>query len=98
MSLLQTDSANGEAVNIGSTDTIEIQELADVVVQPTNADVEIEYAPRHGADAEHTHGAVDKARRLLGYDPVCSIPEGIQSFINWYQHNRDWYETLVLSS
>lgn len=98
MSLLHTDSADGEAVNIGSTDTIEIQELANVVAQTTNAEVGIEHAPRHGADAEHTHAAVGKARRLLGYDPACSIAEGIQSFTNWYRHNRDWYEPLVLSS
>ena len=98
MALLETDAADGEAVNIGSTDTIEIGALATEVREATDAQVDIEQAPRHGADAEHTHAAVQKAARLLDYDPSYSIPDGVRSFIDWYRSNRDWYEPLVLAS
>ena len=96
--LLSTDAADGEVVNVGSTDTIDIQTLAEVVRDALAPGLEIEYGPRNEADAEHTHADVSKARELLGYAPTTDIREGVERFVDWYRENRDWYEPLVLSS
>jgi UDP-glucose 4-epimerase len=96
--LLETDAADGEAVNIGSTDNIEIRDLAAVIRDEIDPDLEFEFDERHAADAEHTHADVSKARELLGYEPTHDIREGVRAFVEWYRANRDWYEPLVRSS
>jgi UDP-glucose 4-epimerase len=98
VALLDTDAADGEAVNVGSTDTVEIRDLAATVRDQLAPELELAYDDRHDADAEHTHADTSKARRLLGYEPAYSISEGVAAFVEWYRANRDWYEPLVLAS
>jgi UDP-glucose 4-epimerase len=96
--LLDSEAADGEAVNIGSTDNIEIRTLAKEIRDQLAPELEIEYAERYDADAEHTHADTSKAEGLLDYDPDHTIREGIEKFIEWYRQNREWYEPLVLAS
>jgi UDP-glucose 4-epimerase len=98
LALLETDAADGEALNIGSTDNIEIRALAAEVRDQLAPDLELEYAERHDADADHTHANTSKAQELLGYEPSHTIREGVGKFVEWYQANREWYEPLVLNS
>jgi UDP-glucose 4-epimerase len=98
LALLETDAADGEAVNIGSTDNIEIRTLASTVRDQLAPDLDLEFTERHDADADHTHADTSKARELLGYDPTYTIREGVAAFIEWYQENRAWYEPLVVNS
>jgi UDP-glucose 4-epimerase len=96
--LLDTDAADGEALNIGSTDTIDIETLAREVRDQLAPALALEYGERNDADAEHTHADVSKARNSLGYEPTTPIREGIERFIEWYGRNREWYEPLVRNS
>jgi UDP-glucose 4-epimerase len=98
VSLLSTDAADGEELNIGSTDTIEIETLARAIRDQLAPDLEIEYDERHDADVEHTHANITKARDCIGYEPSIPIRRGVEQFIEWYRENRDWYEPLVLDS
>ena len=96
--LLSSAAADGEAVNVGSTDTIEIRTLAAEIRDQLAPDLELEFAERYDADADHTHADTSKAERLLDYDPDHTIREGVASFIEWYRANREWYEPLVRAS
>jgi UDP-glucose 4-epimerase len=98
LTLLETDAADGETMNIGSTDNIEIRTLAAEVRDQLAPDLEVAYDERHDADAEHTHADTSKAEELLGYDPTYTIREGVDAFVDWYRANRDWYEPLVSNS
>jgi UDP-glucose 4-epimerase len=98
LTLLDTDAADGRAVNIGSTDNIEIRELARVVSDEVAPELGVEFTDRHAADADHTHADTTRAASLFGYDPEYTIREGVAAFIDWYRANRDWYEPLVRAS
>jgi UDP-glucose 4-epimerase len=93
--LLSTDAADGEALNVGSTDRISIQELAELVRDELAPDLEIRYTEGYDIDADHTHADIEKANDLLGYEPSRTVREGVREFIDWYRENRDWYEPLV---
>jgi UDP-glucose 4-epimerase len=96
--LLSTDVADGEVLNIGSTDAIDIETLAREVRDQLAPELELEYAERSDADADHTHADVSAARDLLGYEPTTSIREGVERFVEWYRDNHEWYEPLVRNS
>lgn len=98
LSLLETDAADGDVMNIGSTGTITIEALAEHVIDQTGADVDLEYTEPKEADARHTHADVSKASDLIGYEPSTAIREGVGQFVDWYRDNREWYEPLVLDS
>jgi UDP-glucose 4-epimerase len=97
-SLLTDDSADGETMNIGSTDNIDITTLAEVVRDEIDPTLDIRYTEARDGDAEHTHADISKATRLIGYEPSRDIREGVGEFIDWYEQNREWYEPLVISS
>jgi UDP-glucose 4-epimerase len=96
--LLSTDAADGEALNIGSTDNIEIRTLATEIRDMLAPDLELVHDERHAADSEHTHADTSKAADLLGYEPTYTIREGVSAFVDWYRENREWYEPLVRAS
>ena len=96
--LLTDDSADGEAMNIGSTDNISITALAEAVRDAIDPTLDIKYTAARDGDAEHTHANIEKATRLIGYEPTRDIRDGVNEFISWYEQNRDWYEPLVLNS
>ena len=93
--LLHEDAADGEILNIGSTDTISIERLAETVRDEIAPDLDIVYSEGYDIDAEHTHADISKASELLGYEPSRTIEEGVREFIAWYRDNRAWYEPLV---
>jgi UDP-glucose 4-epimerase len=98
LALLETDAADGETMNIGSSDNISIRELAEYVVDETGANVDIVHEEAKDADARHTHADVSKAGELIDYEPSTNIREGVSKFIDWYEANREWYEPLVVNS
>jgi len=51
------------------------------------SDVEIVYGPNRKGDIPHSLASIDKAKRLLGYDPQFSIDKGLEKAINWYYNN-----------
>ena len=51
------------------------------------ANVAIEYGPNRAGDIPHSLASIDKARKLLGYDPQFSLQKGLQEAVNWYWEN-----------
>jgi len=98
LALLDTDAADGEVMNIGSTDNISIIELARTVRDLIDPSLEIEFDERYEADAEHTHADASKAGDMIGYEPSTTIEEGARKFVEWYRKNEDWYDPLVRQS
>ena len=96
--LLESGAADGEVVNLGSGDRIEIIDLAEAVRDEVAPDLDIEFTERYDADAEHTLSDVSLAGELIDYEPSYSIREGVSAFIEWYDEEREWYEPLVLAS
>ena len=96
--LLETDAADGEVLNVGSTGRITIDELARVIRDEIDPSIEIVYDDAREGDARHTHADVSKARKLIGYDPDVSIRDGAKRFVEWYRENDDWYDPLVRRS
>ena len=96
--LLETDAADGEIMNIGSTDNVSVATLAEVIRDEVAPDLGIEYDERQAGDADHTHADVTKAGDVLDYEPSEDIRSGVRKFIAWYAENRGWYEPLVRSS
>ncbi len=96
--LLADDSADGEILNIGSTDNIDVLTLAKTIRDAIDPELDLVFTDERPGDAAHTHADVSKANRLLDYEPTVDIREGVERFIAWYKDNKDWYDPLVRES
>jgi UDP-N-acetylglucosamine 4-epimerase len=51
------------------------------------AQVPVIYGPQRQGDIPHSLASIDKAKRLLGYQPNYSMEEGLKEAIDWYWKN-----------
>ncbi|MCQ9638288.1 SDR family oxidoreductase [Chryseobacterium sp. WG14] len=51
------------------------------------AEVEINYGPNRVGDIPHSLASVEKAEKLLGYQPTHTIDKGLKEAISWYWEN-----------
>jgi UDP-N-acetylglucosamine 4-epimerase len=49
--------------------------------------VEILYGPNRAGDIPHSLASIDKAKRLLGYNPKFSMKQGLEQAVDWYWEN-----------
>lgn len=54
---------------------------------PDIANVPIVYGPNRKGDVPHSLASIDKAKKLLGYDPRFSFAEGLKQAVEWYWKN-----------
>jgi UDP-N-acetylglucosamine/UDP-N-acetylgalactosamine 4-epimerase len=46
--------------------------------------IEPVYGPARIGDIQHSMASVEKAKTMLGYDPVWNVEEGLRKAVNWY--------------
>ncbi|MDD5596830.1 MAG: SDR family oxidoreductase [Victivallaceae bacterium] len=51
------------------------------------ADVKPVYGPERAGDIPHSQACIDKARRLLGYEPQYDMRDGLREATEWYFNN-----------
>jgi UDP-N-acetylglucosamine/UDP-N-acetylgalactosamine 4-epimerase len=51
------------------------------------SDVKVIYGPNRVGDIPHSHASVDKAKKLLNYNPQFSMPQGLKEAVKWYWKN-----------
>ncbi len=51
------------------------------------SDVNITYGPKRNGDIPHSLASIEKARKLLGYDPKFDIKSGLKEAVAWYWEN-----------
>ena len=49
--------------------------------------VEIKHGPNRAGDIPHSLASIEKAKRLLGYEPTHRINEGLREAVSWYWEN-----------
>ncbi len=54
---------------------------------PVIGNVEIKYGSERAGDVKHSLASIDKAKRLLGYEPLKYFKQGIGEAIDWYWEN-----------
>ncbi|MDA8565495.1 SDR family oxidoreductase [Schleiferiaceae bacterium] len=51
------------------------------------ANVEVKYGPIRRGDIPHSQASIEKARKLLNYNPQFSLPDGLKVAVKWYWKN-----------
>ena len=78
-----------EIINIGESETIDLNSLLGLIKELTGCDLKTENLPMQPGDVDKTFANIDKAKRLLDYAPVTSVREGIKQYISWLRSNSE---------
>ncbi|MDP7422745.1 MAG: SDR family NAD(P)-dependent oxidoreductase [bacterium] len=73
-----------EIINLGESKTIKLLDLIGLLEQALGKKAILEHLPPQLGDVPRTFACVDKARKLLGYNPQVGIEEGINRFAKWF--------------
>ncbi len=71
--------------NLGESQTVPLRELVSLLEEALGIKAEIEELPDQPGDVPITYADIDKARRLLGYDPQVGIEKGVERFVRWFR-------------
>jgi UDP-glucuronate 4-epimerase len=74
-----------EVINLGRGETIRLSDFIRLVEGVVGKPANIVQEPPKPGDVPVTHADINKARRLLAYNPNISVEEGIGRFWAWYQ-------------
>jgi UDP-glucuronate decarboxylase len=88
--LMEARDAAGEAVNLGGSDEITIESLAELVVDLTDADAGITREPLpHEDDPERRCPDVSRAASELGWEPVVGLRGGLELTVDHFRSTYD---------
>ena len=77
--------ASGEVINVATGGRISLNQLFRTLKGLTSASVEPIYAETRAGDVRDSQADIDKARRLLGYEPTVSLEQGLEKTVAWYR-------------
>lgn len=81
------DIVNGEVINIGTEAEHTTQEGIDAVEQVLGKTIKMNIIPKRAGDQLRTRANIDKARKLLGYNPQTTLLEAVEKQVEWYKDN-----------
>jgi dTDP-L-rhamnose 4-epimerase len=83
-SALERDGADGQAVNVGSGESVSIVELGELLARVLGKDVEPEVTGEFRVgDIRHCFADVSLARETLGFAPQVRLEDGIAELADW---------------
>ncbi|HVG19026.1 MAG TPA: NAD-dependent epimerase/dehydratase family protein [Blastocatellia bacterium] len=82
---MRFDRSGFEVINLGESQTVELRSLIALLERSLGRRAVIDRQPQQPGDVPITYASIDKARRLLGYDPGTKIEAGIEKFVAWFK-------------
>ncbi len=81
------DKVNGEIINLGTEVEHTTQEGIDAVEKVLGKPIKINVIARRAGDQLRTKANIDKARKLLNYNPKTTLLEAVEKQVEWYKAN-----------
>nr|WP_249033440.1 UDP-glucuronic acid decarboxylase family protein [Thermosporothrix hazakensis] len=78
-------NTTGEVFNLGNPDEHTVLEYAQAIIKLCNASSSIVYEASRVDDPERRKPNIDKARRVLGWEPKVGMEEGLKQTIEWFR-------------
>lgn len=84
VNVLENERARGEILNLTYGESRSIAQMATIMAEHF-PNVNIEYLPKDKLTPDRGTLSIDKARRLIGYNPQYPLESGFPEYIAWYR-------------
>lgn len=79
-----------EIINLGGHEMVRINQVIEMLEELIGRKARVVNQPAHPADMLANWADVQKAGRLLGWEPRVSLLEGMTRMVAWYNEERKW--------
>ncbi len=83
----EAEGVDGEIFNVARGGSITINNLLELLIEITGADVAAVYQEPRPGDVRHSRADITKAQRLLGYVPRYGLRKGLEETVKWFQEH-----------
>jgi len=83
---LGNESAKGEVINMGYPREVSILQLAKMVRNAVGCDSQITFHSLPKDDPKRRLPNIEKAKKVLGWEPKISLEEGLNRTVSWYRN------------
>ncbi|HTX93302.1 MAG TPA: NAD-dependent epimerase/dehydratase family protein [Anaerolineales bacterium] len=84
-----------EIINLGGHQPLNLIELIRILEKLIGKKARVNQLPANPADIRASLADVEKAKRILGWQPQVGLEEGIGRLVDWYNAERDWARETV---
>lgn len=91
----QFNKAAGSTFNIASGEGTSLVEVAEVIVDKTDADVDIHIEENRTGEVSRYVADISKASKIFGYEPSYDVDAGIEATVDWYLDRTELFETIT---
>jgi len=82
------DTAPGTVVNVAGGSSIAMCDLLELAGDVVGSPVDVERLPNQPGDVARTGGTIDRAQRLLGWEPTTDLRAGLTAQADWHRARR----------
>lgn len=77
-----------QIINLGNNNPVELNYVIGLIEKEIGRKAKIKYSPRSKADVLINYANIDKAKRLLDWEPTVKIEEGIKRTVAWHLQQK----------
>lgn len=88
--LTAIDQCEGYKIfNLGNNQSVGLEDFIKIIEDNLGKKARKNYLPLQPGDVVETWADIEKARKVLGYNPRVDIREGVKKFIDWYKQYQE---------
>jgi UDP-glucose 4-epimerase len=84
----EAPAASGEVINVATGGRISLNQLFHAVKELTGATGDPVYAEPRPGDVRDSQADIEKARRVLGYEPIVGFAQGLEKTVAWFRTSQ----------
>ena len=85
----EVKQSSGEMFNLGCSNPIELNQLIEKMYKIADRPRNTQYLEKQKGDVKITSSKIDKARKILQFDPKVNIDEGLKKTYEWQKENMN---------
>ncbi len=85
----QAPHAAGQVMNIGVGDRITLNQIVATLNELLGTRIDPSYQPARPGDVRHSQACIERARQLIGYEPLVDFKTGLKRTVEWYSQKRN---------
>ncbi len=85
----ESNQSSGEIFNLGGSNPITINQLVDKIYEIAQKPIDVQYLEKQRGDVQVTHSKIEKAQKMLRFNPKVKIDDGLTRTYKWQLENLD---------
>lgn len=79
--------ASGQIINVANGNRTSLLQLVSYLETLTQQRLQVDFSPARPGDVKHSQASINRAKALLGFEPLVDVEQGLQRTFAYYQQH-----------